>query len=165
MSNSKNIRKAKNIIIKELISDKEIIKALDVPNIDANATEKLINKYIFDYHQNPNTVETTSTIITLQVHIPSEYYSQSVAFIKPTIEIWIISHQRKMSLKNIPKQYGNRNDYISELLDAKLNGRTDFGFGVLNLKSNVEGALQQDYLYRKMVFEFTDLNNSLCKDE
>ena len=47
----------------------------------------------------------------------------------------------------------------------KLNGRSDIGLGELKLTSNVEGSLQRDYLYRKLIFKGTDLNKSLCADE
>ena len=86
-------------------------------------------------------------------------------FVKPTVEIWIISHERHMIVNNIPKVTDNRNDYLSKLIDKKLNGKSGFGIGKMKLSSNVEGSYQQNYLYRKMVFECTDLNNSLCSDE
>ena len=71
-----------------------------------------------------------------------------------------------MIVDNIPKITENRNDYLSELIDAKLNGRNDFGIGELQLASNVEGSYQQDYVYRKMVFTTKDVNDSLCdKDD
>ena len=71
-----------------------------------------------------------------------------------------------MVVDNIPKITENRNDYLSELIDAKLNGRSDFGIGELQLASNVEGSYQQDYVYRKMVFTTKDVNDSLCdKDD
>ena len=66
-----------------------------------------------------------------------------------------------MVVDNIPKITENRNDYLSELIDAKLNGRSDFGIGELQLASNVEGSYQQDYVYRKMVFTTKDVNDSL----
>ena len=46
-----------------------------------------------------------------------------------------------------------------------MNGKNGFGIGKLKLKSNIGGAYQMDYLWRKMIFEGTDLNNSLCEDE
>ena len=71
-----------------------------------------------------------------------------------------------MVVDNIPKITENRNDYLSELIDAKLNGRSDFGIGELQLASNVEGSYQQDYVYRKMVLTTKDVNDSLCdKDD
>ena len=162
MANSSIVGKAKNKIIKEFIKDSDIVAAIDSPDI--TSAEKLINTHIFNYHQNPNTINTIKTFITVQVHIPQPFIEDDV-FVNPTVEIWIISHEKHMSVNNIPKITENRNDYISKLIDHKLNGRFDFGYGKLKLLSNIEGSYQSDYLYRKMVFKCTDLNDSLCDDE
>ncbi len=161
MANSSFIGKAKNKLIKEFIKDESIVKAI---GSSITSPEKLVGTHIFNYHQNPNTITTVDTFITVQVHIPKSFYGDSV-FVKPTIEIWIISHEKHMEVNNIPKVTDNRNDYLSNLIDEKLNGRSDLGFGKLTLLSNVEGSYQQNYVYRQMIFEGTDLNNSLCKDE
>lgn len=162
MANSSFIGKAKNKIIKEFIKDKNIIAAINSSNV--TSAEKLKGTHIFDYHQNPLTINTVETFITIQVHIPQPFYRDN-AFVKPNIEIWIISHEQHMTVDNVPKITENRNDYLSRLIDNKLNGRSDIGINELTLLSNIEGSYQRDYVYRKMVFEGTDLNDSLCDDE
>ena len=102
------------------------------------------------------------------MHIPQSFSynrNSSSIYVKPTIEIWIISHEQHMVVDNVPKITANRNDYLSILIDNKLNGRSDIGINSLTLTSNIEGCYQQNYLYRKLVFEGTDLNDSLCDDE
>ena len=168
MANSSIIRKAKNKIIKEFIKDPDIVSAINSSEIKPNEPEKLINKHIFDYNQNPHTLNIVGTFITIQVHIPQSYYSDSRAskvFIKPTIEIWIVSHEKHMRVDNVPTVTQNRNDYLSELIDNKINGKSGFGIGQTKLLSNVEGAFQQDYLFRKIIIECTDFNWSLCEEE
>lgn len=169
MANSSIIRLIKNKIIKEFIKDADIVQAIDSSQIDSLKPEKLINTHIFDYHQNPYTLNTVDTFITIQVHIPQVTASQvrftNKCFVSPIIEIWIVSHQKHMIVNNVPKITSNRNDYLSELIDKKLNGRSGFGIGKLELTSNIEGNYQADYLYRKLTFQATDLNNSLCEDE
>ena len=162
MANSSIIGKAKNKIIKEFIKDDAIVSAIDSSTV--TSAEKLIGTHIFDYHQNPNTVNTVETFITIQVHIPQSYYSDDV-FVNPTIEIWIISHEDHMVVDNVPKVTANRNDYLSQLIDDRLNGKSGIGIGTLKLVSNVEGSYQHNYLYRKMVFEAADLSDSLCDGE
>lgn len=162
MANSSIIGKAKNKIIKEFIKDDAIIQAIGSSTV--TSAEKLVGTHIFNYHQNPNTINTVETFITIQVHIPQSFYNNSI-FISPTIEIWIISHEAHMVVDNIPKITDNRNDYLSKLIDNKLNGRSDFGIGELKLLSNIEGSYQQNYVYRKIIFEGTDVNDSLCEDE
>lgn len=169
MANSSIIRKAKNKIIKEFIKDREIIDAINSSEIKPSEPEKLVNKHIFDYNQNPHTLNIVGTFMTIQVHIPQSYYNDyyggSTIHVKPTIEIWIISHEKHMIVDNVPKITSNRNDYLSELIDKKINGKSGFGIGETKLLSNVEGAFQQDYLFRKMVFECLDFNDSLCDDD
>ena len=168
MANSSIIREAKNKIIKEFIKDPEIVAAIDSSKVKPDEPEKLIYEHIFDYNQNPHTLNDVRTFITIQVHIPYSYYEDyrsSDKFVKPTIEIWIISHEKHMRVDNIPKITQNRNDYLSELIDNKINGKSGFGIGQTKLLSNVEGAFQQDYLFRKMIIECLDFNWSLCEEE
>lgn len=168
MANSSIIRKAKNRIIKEFIKDPEIIAAINSSEVKSKEPEKLINKHIFDYNQNPHTLNIVGTFITVQVHIPQNFYTdyrESTIHVKPTIEIWIISHEKHMVVDNVPKVTQNRNDYLSELIDNKINGKSGYGIGDTMLLSNVEGSFQQDYLFRKMIFQCLDLNWSMCEDD
>lgn len=168
MANSSIIRKAKNKIIKEFIKDKDIVAAINSKEIKPNESEKLIGKHIFNYNQNPHTLNIVGTFITVQVHIPqnfySDYHGNSTIHVKPTIEIWIVSHEKHMTVDNVPKITQNRNDYLSELIDRKINGKRGFGIGETKLTSNIEGSFQIDYLYRKLTFECLDLNSSMCDD-
>lgn len=168
MANSSIIRKAKNKIVKEFIKDKEIVAAINSSEVKPNEPEKLIGKHIFNYNQNPHTLNIVGTFITIQVHIPHDYYTDykaSATRVRPTIEIWIISHEKHMVVDNVPKVTQNRNDYLSELIDNKINGKSGFGIGDTVLLSNTEGAFQQDYLFRKMIFQCLDLNWSLCEED
>ena len=162
MANSSIIGKAKNKIIREFIKDKNIVDAINSDTI--SSPEKLIGTHIFDYNQNPNTINSVCTFLTVQVHIPESFYNDDI-FVNPYIEIWIISHERHMIVDNIPKVSENRNDYLSTLIDLKLNGKSNFGIGKLKLISNIEGSFQKDYVYRKMNFKCVDLNKSMCNEE
>ena len=163
MANSSFIGKVKKKIIKEFIKDDGIVQAIHASEIISN--EKLVGTHIFNYHQNPDTINKVMTFVNIQVHMPANLRWTDNTYVKPTIEIWIISHKTHMTVDNVPKVTANRNDYLSELIDKKLNGRSDFGINKLTLKSNVEGCYQQDYIYRTMIFEGLDLNDSLCDDD
>ena len=169
MANSSIIKNAKNKIVKEFIKDQDIIAAIHSSEVKPNEPEKLIGKHIFNYNQDPHTLNIVGTFITIQVHIPQSFYSDyrgsSTIHVKPIIEIWIISHEKHMIVDNVPKITQNRNDYLSELIDKKINGKIGFGIGKTKLLSNIEGSFQQDYLFRKMTFECLDLNDSMCEDE
>ena len=163
MANSSIVRLAKNKIIREFIKDDEIIAAIDCD--ESHSGENLVNTHIFNYHQNPNTINDVKTFITVQVHIPQPYRFDSKIYVQPIIEIWVCSHEKHMIVDNVPKITENRNDYLARLIDEKLNGRDDFGVGKLKLVSNIEGSSQKDYLYRTLVFQGLDFNDSLCDSE
>ena len=156
----------KDKVIKELIKDELFVTAIDANGINIHNSDQLINTHLFRYNQNPDTIKETDTFITVQVHIPENYYynGQSDLYVKPVLEIWIISHYRHMNITNIPGITDSRNDYLSKLIDMKFNGRTDFGVGELLLSSNVEGSLYDKYLYRDMKFKTKDLNTGMCED-
>lgn len=163
MANSVSISELKNKVIKDLIGNEDIILAIDSP--DYELAEDLLHTHIFDYHQNPYTIDKAITFITVQVHLPEAFhYESNAVFVKPTIEIWVISHCEHMRVKNIPKVKSNRNDYLSMLIDKELNGKS-YGYGGLTLTLNIEGSFQNDYAYRKLCFATTDLNKSLCEED
>lgn len=176
MANSALISSLKKAVIKELINDKDIFYAIDSPSIaDPECADELVYKHIFPYHKNPETVTETITFITVQVHIPKTY-GRNNTWVLPRLEIWIISHDAHMKVTNIPKVSDNRNDYLSKLIDKKFNGRDTFGgskndannvhlYGKLDLISNMEGTFTKDFLYRQMIFETKDINDSFCDKE
>lgn len=176
MANSSIISRLKDKLITEIINDEELFRAIDSPTIKSfDDADQLVGTHIFNYHQNPTTIREVQTFLTIQVHIPKTY-DRNNTWVSPRLEIWIISHQEHMKVENVPKITANRNDYISQLLDLKFNGRREIGvsknsknnlnmFDKLALISNIEGALASDYLYRQMIFEVKDLNDSLCDEE
>lgn len=175
MANSTIVTDLKQAVIKEIVNDEAFFHAIHSPDIeDVECADELIYTHIFPYHKNPETVDKAITFLTIQVHIPKPYDRNST-WVVPRLEIWILSHQDVMKVDNIPKISDNRNDYISKLLDAKFNGRDTLGgskndkynlhlYGQLKLVSNVEGAFSQKFLYRQMIFEMKDLNDSLCEE-
>ncbi len=88
--------------------------------------------------------------------------SRNKTFVSPTLEFWIYSHDQHMKIdSSIIKD--NRNDYIAMLLDEKFNGSTEYGgIGKLSLVDNIEGTYNRDYLYRRLIFDTIDLNDSVC---
>lgn len=164
MPNSSIIEEIKEKAVNEIISDPLIVRAIDAEGIDIDNSFELIGKNIFTFAQNPNAISTASTFITLQVHIP-QYSSPENRWVHPVMELWIISHNLHMRVNNIQKIRSNRNDFISQLLDEKFNGSTNFGFGQMVLQLNTEGVHgdNPDFLYRKMVFVTKDLSRTQCR--
>lgn len=163
----------KDKLILEIIHDKALFDAINSPDCtDFGNSAALVNSHVFGYQLSPEALTKAVTILTIQVHTAKEDQDHPPGFrIRPTAEIWIISHKSCMEGQNIPGIFANRNDYISQLLDNRFNGRTSLGGSYsqtplellkeLELIENSEGVFSPDYLYRKMVFATLDINNAL----
>lgn len=159
MANSTSISDFKEKIVKAICYDETLFYSFDAN--DCENGSDLIDTHIFKFNKNPETIKDTITFITIMVHTKSQYRNK--IFIIPTLEIWIYSHQDHMKMdRRITKD--NRNDYISMLLDSKFNGTTEYGgIGKLQLVSNTEGTFGSKFLFRRLIFETVDLNDSICE--
>lgn len=164
MPNSSIIDDMKTRVQDAILADPLLVKAIDAKDVTEDNVADLIGTHIFTFAQNPNLVQSSETFLTIQVHIP-QYNSPDYRWVHPVLEIWIISHNRHMRVDNIPRIRANRNDFISQLLDEKFNGSTDFGYGQMFLQLNTEGVHgdNSDFLYRRMVFVTKDLSRATCR--
>lgn len=158
MANSTSISEFKERVVNAIMHDDTLFYAFDAKDCENGGD--LLNTHIFKYNKNPETITETVTFMTIMVHTKSR--DRNGAFITPTLEIWIYSHNDHMKMDyKITKD--NRNDYISMLLDEKFNGSTEYGgVGKLQLVSNTEGTFSQKFLYRRMIFETVDISDSIC---
>lgn len=176
MANSSIITDLKEKVVQEIIADEAFFYAIHPSDIKSVDDRDMLNgKHIFRYHQNPETLKLAGTFLTIQTHT-SKYRQSNNVWIVPQLEIWVISHEEWMKVDNIPHIQDSRNDYIAKLLDQKFNGRNVLGVspddekrlhlcGSLDLVRNVEGAVATHYLYRQLIFETRDLNDSLCDND
>ena len=158
MANSTSISEFKEKVVYAIAKDDDIFYAFGAKDCENGGD--LIGTHIFKYNKNPETVTTTITFMTIMVHTKSR--DRNGTFITPTLEIWIYSHNDHMKMDSkITKD--NRNDYLSMLIDEKFNGSTEYGgIGKLQLVSNTEGIHSQKFLYRRLIFETVDMNDSVC---
>ena len=73
-----------------------------------------------------------------------------------------MSHQDIMKVEDAS---GTRIDLMGEIIEDLFNGRDDFGFGEMELKSNVEININTTYRGRELRFVVEDFNSDACKDE
>lgn len=159
MANSYIVSEMKTKIINAICKDDTLFAAIDPLRCENGGDMQ--GTHIFRYNKNPNTITEQLTFLTVMVHTRAR--DKNGTFVTPTLEIWIYSHNDHMEIKNIPKIKDNRNDYISKLLDNMFNGSTEYGgIGKLSLVSNIEGTYNDKFLYRKLLFETVDINDSLC---
>lgn len=158
MANSNIISDFKEKIVMAIAKDNDLFYAIDATDCENGGD--LIDTHIFRFNKNPETITEVSTFITIMVHTKTN--SRNSDFVIPILEIWIYSHCDHMKISSkIAKD--NRNDYISRLLDDKFNGSTEYGgIGKLNLISNTEGVYNSKFLFRRLIFETIDVNDSFC---
>lgn len=159
MANSTSISEFKERVVKAIAKDETLFYAFDAKDCENGGD--LIGTHIFKYNKNPETITETITFMTVMVH--TKVRDRNGAFVTPTLELWIYSHNDHMKMDHrITKD--NRNDYISMLLDEKFSGSTEYGgIGKLQLVSNTEGTFSQKFLYRRLIFETVDINDSMCE--
>lgn len=158
MANSTIVSELKEKVVMAIAKDNDLFYAIDAPDCENGGD--LINTHIFRYNKNPETITKAITFITVMAHTKTN--ARNTDFVIPTLEIWVYSHDAHMKMDSkITKD--NRNDYISKLLDEKFNGSTEYGgVGKLKLMSNVEGTFSEKFLYRRLIFETIDINDSFC---
>ena len=153
------IRRWKNQIISELSQDDKIITALGLnPN---ESPDDLVWVRLFPHYYIPQTEEDVKTYILVEIDIPERRIrygtTESEIWGHPTIIFYVLTHQEDMHI-NLVGESGTRMDYISELIEDKYQGRTDFGVGRLQLKSDVAGSVNTTYRFRQLVFEAVDVS-------
>lgn len=158
MARSKCIREYKNKIISELSQDDEIINALGLNPEESD--DDLVWKRYFPHYYIPQTESEVKTYILVEIDIPERRAryggSESNIWVYPRIIFYVLTHQEDMRL-NIAGESGTRMDYLAELIEDKYEGRQDFGVGVLHLKSDIAGNVNNTYRFRQLVFEAVDV--------
>ncbi len=158
MANGTSISEFKERIMDAITQDDTIFYAFDAKECENGGD--LENTRIFNYNKIPETVKEANTYMTIMVR--NRVRDRNGTFVTPTLTIWIYSHFEHMKMDyKITKD--NRNDYIARLLDEKFNGSTEYGgIGKLILVDNDEGTYNDKFLYRRLVFETVDINDSFC---
>lgn len=158
MANATSISEFKERVMDAITHDDTIFYAFDAKDCENGGD--LIDTHIFKYNKIPETITEVSTYMTIMVHEKSldRYHT----FVVPSLEMYIYCHDKHMKMdRKITKD--NRCDYISRLLEEMFNGSTKYGgSGELKKILNTEGTYNKDFLYRHLIFETFDINNSIC---
>lgn len=174
MANSSYITLLKQKVINEIIDDPLIVQAFGSPDYQeaepGQSSEDVRENYIFTWRQGPGIMAQPVTFLTIQVSI-----QRSVSnWVTPKLRLTVYSHRDhiKLTAGDFPGVSANRNDYLSALLDQKFNGRESLGLpddpdklnlmGELILTASHEGACDDIFAYRTMIFETKDINHPLC---
>lgn len=152
------ISQFKNRVMDAVTHDDTLFHAFDAHGCENGGD--LENTHIFTYNRIPETITEVDTYMTIMVHTKTR--DRNGTYVIPSLEIWIYCNQKHMKMdRRITKD--NRCDYISMLVDEMFNGSSVYGgIGKLKLTLNAEGVYSKNFLFRHLIFETMDINDSVC---
>ena len=162
MGKTSPITRYKSKLMSSIINSPELIALVndsyieDGEIIDANG---LVYKQIFPFYYIPDTQTETLSYVIMKVNglgISGKIYN------KAEVYICVMSHQDIMKVEDASS---TRIDLMGEIIEDLFNGRDDFGFGEMELKSNAEININTTYRGRELRFVVEDFNSDACKYE
>lgn len=129
-----------------------------VSSKESNATMPMA--HIYDYARVPDAIDKNITFITVELNVANPIFRSNL-WMNTSLIINIVSHQDHMRIGDEVPTSANRNDYLSMLIDKKINGITK-DYGTFKLISNRAGNENKPFLNRTMVFESQELSKDIC---
>lgn len=130
-----------------------------VVNGECENADDLIYEQLFPYYYIPDTQSETLAYVLMKVNglgVRDKIYN------KAEVYICAVSHQDIMKVK---RGGGTRIDLMGEVIEELFNGRDDFGFGEMELKSNIETNINNTHRCRELRFTVEDFNADACNNE
>lgn len=153
----------KRKLLNSIVNSPELIKLINENYINEDGeceeSENLTYKQIFPYYYIPDTQTNTQSYVIMKVNglgIKNKIYN------KAEVYICVISHQESMEVEG---SHGTRIDLMGEVIEELFNGRDDFGFGEMELISNIESEINTSHRCRILRFMVEDFNADACSDE
>ena len=154
MTTTNEITAYKAQLISSIVNNKKIVEAIDshAESYVPGQGDTLINTNVFPMLRIPDIAEDAATYIGVEVDILKPNDKNS-SFHRWQVTIWVMSHRDHIFMQNTGF---SRLDYISDELRLMLQDSLDYGFGVLNLTSNITTFLNEKYTYRQLKFSTDD---------
>ena len=164
IANSKEISEYKNVILKAIYEDYELVRLIDADYVNTSTksvinSEKLVHQKIFPYFYNPETINETIAFVMIKVDTPK---TKGELIKEMLITITAVSNQ---AIMRVPFGLGTRIDQMGRCIDRLFNARDDFGFGYLELVSSYEASLDAKHRTREMKFKVDEFNISRCNND
>ena len=153
---SDDIIEMKRLIKQKLIADKDILEALNNPDIDMDSPDEFLDENIYGFIRIPHTQDTVRNFICFTVDDIEEHHFNSHMKTQQ-IQFNCICH-----LDDMKTNYGiDRHDLLGYLVRDIFNWTNDFGLQ-FKLVYNKESTIDSDYYCRTLRFE-RETTNSLKK--
>lgn len=162
MGKTSPITRYKKKLMSSIVNSPELIALIDdsyVIDGECENADDLIYKQIFPYYYIPETQQETLAYVLMKVNglgMRNKIYN------KAEVYICVVSHQDIMYVKN---GGGTRIDLMGEIVEDLFNGRDDFGFGEMELLSNIEDSINTSHRCRVLRFIVEDFNADACQNE
>lgn len=148
-----DIIEMKRLIKQKLISDTDILEALNNPDIDIDSPDEFLDNNIFGFIRVPKTQDVVRNFICFTVDDIEEHRFNEV------MKTQYVQFHAICSLDDIKTEYGiDRHDLLGFLIRDVFNWTNDFGLQ-FKLIENKESATDSDYYCRTLVFEATKPNH------
>ena len=152
--------------LSSIANNDNVLKAINAKNTKGKplSMEELYYTHLFPYGFIPETIEEAGCYVCVEVSMP-QVSTKNYFFKEVLLVVTIICHQGVLRMtKDEPlgSTGANRMDYIGVEIDKLFNGRTDMGYGELDLVSNIEGAVDIVHRYRTLRFAATENKKSFC---
>lgn len=161
MAKTSPITRYKNKLMNCIINSPELISLINdyyITDGECDGAEELAYKNIFPFYYIPDTQTVSQAYVIMKVN---GLGTKNKIYNKVEVYICVISHQDIMKTDC----GGTRIDLMSEIVEDLFNGRDDFGFGEMELKTNTEGEININHRCRILRFMVEDFNADACSDE
>lgn len=161
MAQTSPISRYKRKLITSIVNSPDLITLVNddyVEDGECVNSDDLIYQQIFPYYYIPETQTEAQSYVIMKVNglgIKNKIYN------KAEVYICVVSHQERMQAKG----GGTRIDLMGEVIEELFNGRDDFGFGEMELISNIESEVNSTHRCRILRFMVEDFNADACPDE
>lgn len=162
MARTSPITRYKKKLMTSIVTSPDLITLVNNKYINEDGecenSDELIYKQIFPYYYIPETQTEAQSYVIMKVNglgIKNKIYN------KAEVYICVVSHQDAMKSKG----GGTRIDLMGEAVEELFNGRDDFGFGEMELVSNIESEINTNHRCRILRFMVEDFNADACSDE
>ena len=161
MARTSPITRYKKKLITSIVTSPDLITLVNddyVEDGECVNSDDLIYQQIFPYYYIPETQTKAQSYVIMKVNglgIKNKIYN------KAEVYICVVSHQEVMQAKG----GGTRIDLMGEIIEELFNGRDDFGFGEMELISNIESEINTTHRCRILRFMVEDFNADACPDE
>lgn len=148
-----DIASMKRLIKQILISDSDLLEALNNKDLDIDSPDEFLDENIFGFIRIPKTQDTARNFVCFTVDDIEENRFNCVMK-KQYIQIYVICH-----LDNMKTEYGiDRHDLLGLIIRDRFNWSNAFGLQ-FKLINNKESTMDSDYYCRTLVFEATKTNS------